>query len=139
MKLNTKIIKLGRGFLLAITTLLATTMVSAQINASAGIEGQWQDPEKGIIVEIFERDGRYWGRLISSPDPEQNQKVQEKDEILLLRNFKKQSDTWFCCGEVFQPKIKRTVNAELILKDANSLIVRGKVGDFSSSRTWVRV
>lgn len=116
-----------------------TSMVGVHAQEQTGIEGTWKDPEKGGTILIYEQDGMYHGQLIASDDSEENKRIQERDKIILLKDFKKKSDTQYCCGTIFQPREKRMVSGTLILEDAQTLKVNGKVGIFTGSRTWVRL
>ncbi|WP_163381776.1 DUF2147 domain-containing protein [Cyclobacterium sp. SYSU L10401] len=107
--------------------------------AQAQIEGQWKDTEKSITILIYEQEGKYFGQLLSSEDAEQNKKIQENGKIVLLRDFKKKSDTKFCCGTIFQPKAKRTLDATLFLEDDKTLKIKASYGFFSGTKYWKRL
>jgi len=108
------------------------------VQAQSGIEGKWKN-EKGVVISIYEEEGKYFGRLISSENAEQNKQIQDKEKIVLLNNFEKESDTKFCCGTIFQPKMKKNLNATLYLEDANTLKMKVKQGVFSGTKYWERI
>ena len=113
-------------------------LISAK--AQHGIEGKWKDETKGGVIEIYEENGLYFGKLISADNPEENEKVQAYGEdIILMRNFEKKSDTKYCCGKMYQPKFKRTISATLILEDSNTLKIKGSYGVVKGTRIWKRV
>jgi hypothetical protein len=109
------------------------------VRLQAQIEGQWKDTEKGITIAIYEQEGKYFGRLISSEDAEQNKKIQENGKIVLLRDFEKRNDTKFCCGTFFHPKAKRTLDATLYLEDDKTLKIEASYGFFSGTNYWKRL
>ena len=111
-----------------------------QLPAQSSIEGKWKESQKGGIIEIYEEDGQYFGQLIGSENQEETEKIQAREEkIIILRNFEKKNDTKFCCGKIFQPKTKRTLNGTLTLVDENTLKVKGKMGIMSGTTTWTRI
>jgi uncharacterized protein (DUF2147 family) len=108
--------------------------------AQSGIEGKWKDNKNGGTILIYEEDGKYFGQLIGADNPEENSKIQvQNKKIVLLKDFKKESDTNFCCGTIYQPRHKRTISATLELEDENALRVNGKYGVFSGSQVWTRL
>lgn len=121
------------------TLFFISILTAFSFRAQAQIEGQWKDTEKGITIFIYEQEGKYFGRLISSEDAEQNKKIQENGKIVLLRDFEKKSDTKFCCGTIFQPKAKRTLNATLYLEDDKTLKIKASYGFFSGTKYWKRL
>lgn len=114
-------------------------MGMTSVAAHNGIEGKWKDHKNGAVILIYEEDGMYYGQLISVDDPGKNEKVQERDKIVLLRNFKKTSETEFCCGKIYQPKHKRVVDGTLVLKDENTLKVTGRLGIIKGTQTWTKL
>ncbi|MEM6805465.1 MAG: sterol desaturase family protein [Bacteroidota bacterium] len=127
-----------KKFLIPLISLLSLSLMAAK--GKSPIEGKWKDHKNGGVIEIYEENGLYFGQLISADDPEENKLIQEHGKkIILLRNFKKISETQFCCGELYAPKRKKTLDAELFLEDENTLKVDGKYGILTGSRRWSRV
>ena len=108
-------------------------------NAQSGIIGKWKDEKKGAVIEIYEENGLYFGKVISADDPKKNEKIEAHGNVVILKNFKKESETAFCCGTIFQPKEKRTLSGTLKLKNENTLKVIGKYGMLSGSSTWKKL
>ena len=125
------------SLILLLVTLVGTSLMSTK--TLDPIEGTWKEPQKGITIQIYQEADRYFGRLIATEDLVQNEQIREHGEILLLRDFKKESQTHYCCGTIFQPKEKRTLSATLTLEDENYLIVRARYGIFSGTSTWNRL
>ena len=128
---------LKSNFLLVLIIVVSFMMISAKI--PEGIEGKWLDDKGGGIIKIYEKDGLYFGQLIRAVNEEENKKILEYGEIILMKNFKKKSSKEYCCGTIFQPKEKRTIQTNIVLKDANTLKINGKYGVFSGSRIWKRL
>ncbi|MEM6768436.1 MAG: sterol desaturase family protein [Bacteroidota bacterium] len=128
----------------AVLILLLIGFTGVSSYAQSSLQGKWKDHAKGAVVEIYEENGMFYGKLISSDDPKENEKLQnlkktQHKEVLILRDFEKKSDTKFCCGVIFQPKYQRTMEGNLILKDDNTLKINGKFGILTGSRTWTKI
>ncbi len=115
-------------------------LLTASLQAQSSIEGKWQDPDKGNTILIYEEDGLFYGQLIAAANAEENAKIQEHgDKIVLFRQFEKKSETEFCCGTIYQPKAKKKLKGELKLLSQNELKVTGKLGLIKGSKVWKRV
>ncbi len=114
-------------------------MGTASAQVQTGIEGKWKEPQNGGIILIYEMDGMYYGQLIGSAKPEEDKKIKEQDEILLLRDFEKRSETEFCCGTIYQPRKNRTASGTLVLENEHTLTSEGRVGPFTKSQVWTRL
>ena len=115
---------------------LAFVLMSAK--SSRGVKGNWKDPITGVVIQIYEDDGFYFWRLIEANSQEESRRIQENEKIILMKNFKKKSETEYCVGTVFQPKMNRTISATLVLKDENTLGINGEYGIISGTRIWKR-
>jgi hypothetical protein len=103
------------------------------------IEGQWQPEGKDAIFKIYEENGKFYGQLIGSNDPEEDLKIKEKDRIILLQDLQKESQSKYCCGLFISPEKKKKVSASLTVKDNNTIVLKVKKGWFSKSIIWKRV
>jgi uncharacterized protein (DUF2147 family) len=129
--------KTARKVFLLLTCFAGLGLLSVQ--AQTGIEGKWKDHKNGGTILIYEENGLYFGQLIASDIPEENEKIQAHEKIVLLKDFEKKSDTKFCCGTIYQPKKKITLSATLILEDENTLKINGRYGVFKGSQVWTRL
>lgn len=103
---------------------------------SSSIEGNWRDDEQGGVIKIYEENGLFYGQLISADEAEKNEKIQAHGEkILILRKFQKISDTQYCCGLLYAPLKKKTLNAKLEIEDKKTLRIDAKYGILKGSRT----
>ncbi len=110
------------------------------VQAQTGIEGKWKDTEKGITLLIFQENGKYFGQVVASDDPKQNEKIQAHGKkIVVLKNLEKKSDSKYCCGTIYQPEKGKTLSATLTLKDKNTLQLKAKYGLISGTRIWKRI
>lgn len=74
-----------KSIFLMITCLLATMVTFSQ----SSIEGTWQPEGKEAIFKIFEKNGKHYGQLIGSTNPEEDKRIKRQEEIILLRNLEK--------------------------------------------------
>lgn len=106
---------------------------------SSGIVGDWKDDDGGGTIRIYEENGLYFGQLTEADDAKENKKIQQHGEVIIMKNFEKINNEKYCCGTIYQPREKRTISATLILKDEEILVIQGKFGVFTGSRTWRRL
>ncbi len=125
-----------RHTLLLLMLLVGLSCLSAFGQSS--IEGRWRDEETKGVIEIYQKNGTYYGRVVGSDDPEEQKKI-EQQEVLVLKDFRKESKNTFCCGTMYQPREKRTVTGTLELVDAHTLKIHGRYGIFRATRIWKRV
>lgn len=134
---------------LAVLTVLFTFSLNAQ-----SIVGQWKtiDDESGkarSVVEIFERDGKYYGKIQKlfrgpneDPDPvceecEDDRKGQKiiGMEIITDMKFNKKDDEYHK-GEIIDPENGNIYDCKLWIEDGN-LKVRGYLLFFYRTQTWL--
>ncbi|MEL6729954.1 MAG: sterol desaturase family protein [Bacteroidota bacterium] len=118
--------------------LLAVIFLATKPSSSTSIVGLWKDSDAGGVISIYEKEGKYYGRLISADDPKENAQIQGLD-IIVLKNFKDKGDGAFCCGILFQPKYQRTLDADLTLVNDSTLEIEAHYGIFSGMRIWKRL
>jgi uncharacterized protein (DUF2147 family) len=130
--------------------LLAFAVVSLQAQS---ITGRWKtiDDESGegrSIVEIFERDGKYFGKVIrifTKPGEEPDPVCKEcpKDDarygkkvigMEILRNMEKVND-YYDEGDILDPEIGKIYRCKVWV-EGNTLKVRGFWGPFYRTQTW---
>lgn len=140
----------GMKKILLVLTLLATVSVNGQT-----IVGQWKtiDDETGkprSIVEIFERDGKYFGkiqRLFREPGEEQDPVCDECDdyrkgkkiigmEIITDMKFNKK-DNEYHKGEIIDPENGNIYDCKLWVDGEGNLNVRGYLLFFYRTQTWL--
>lgn len=125
-------------FIVSIFVVLCS-WVSLGQQASA-IEGIWWNEEKDARVEIFERDGSHFGKIIWLKEPLENGKPKVDDEnpdaskqnrplmnLLILENLKFDGDLWDD-GNIYDPKSGSTYDCYAELLSGNKLKLRGYIG-----------
>ncbi len=107
--------------------------------SQAGILGTWQPEGKQAIFKIFEKDGKYYGQLIGSTNPEEDKRIKSNDEIILLRNLEKESVKEYCCGVFIAPENKTKLSASLTLVNKNKIKLTLSKGWFGKTIIWNRI
>ena len=121
---------------------------------SNAIEGVWWNAEKTAKIQVYEQDGKYFGKIIHLEEPldERGQPKTDKENpndklrkrkmngLVILTNLQHDSGNEYEDGEIYDPKSGKTyaANAELVNKD--QLDLRGYIG-FSligKTSTWTR-
>ena len=107
--------------------LLSAMAVGAEQNS---LDGRWQTGEDNSIVEVFEQDGEYFGKLVSSDNP--NARIGTE----ILRNFTAAGGTWK--GKLYAAKRDKLLDA-VITPKADTLNIEVKAGMVSRKLAWQRV
>jgi uncharacterized protein (DUF2147 family) len=133
-------------------TLLVSLFVMTSINAQS-ITGKWKtiDDETGkekSVVEIYKKDGKYYGKVISIVDPKKRDKKCEKctdyrkDKPVLGMEIIKdldQDDDEFVDGTIMDPENGKIYDCKIWLENKNTLNVRGYIAFFFRTQEWIRV
>jgi len=118
---------------------------------AAEVTGQWKtiDDESGeakSIVEIYERDGRYFGKvedLLLKPDDTRCEKCEGERKgqpivgMEIITDMKKNGDE-YSGGEILDPETGKVYRAKFWLENDDTLKVRGYVGFLYRTQTWQR-
>ncbi len=121
-----------------LTIIICLTSTFAALSQNR-IEGTWRPEGKDAIFKIFEENGKFYGQLIGSDNPEEDEQIKQKDQILLLRDLQEESDSNYCCGTFISPEKKKKLSASLRLKDEDTIVLKVKKGWFSKSIIWKRI
>ena len=126
-----------------------------QVSFSQTIFGKWKtvDDETGIengIVEIYEKAGKVYGRIIEILEKEKKHfkcemcEGEDKNKpvlgLVIIKGLKKKGD-FFEGGKITDPKNGKSYHCKMILEGKDKLIVRGYIGIslFGRSQTWFRI
>lgn len=107
--------------------------------AQEDIVGNWRDDIKGVTIEVFKDNGKFYGKLVDSDDEEDNKKIKSKEDIIILKDFEKAKGVSYCCGTIYQPKLKREFTGTLVLLNKNQLELNVKFQGMSRTRIWRRL
>lgn len=125
-----------------------------QMSFCQNIFGKWKtiDDETGTeksIVEIFEKNGKVYGKIIEILESEHRHRKCEKCEgedknkpilgLIIIKGLKK-SDAIYEGGKITDPKNGSSYNCKISIEGKDKLIVRGYIGIslFGRSQTWIR-
>jgi len=125
--------------------------MSITASAQRDIVGAWDtvDDETGEVkatVEIFERSGAYYGRIIKimnreHPDPiceecpEDDDRYRKKIIGMEIIRGLKRSDDYYSDGNVLDPQDGKVYRCKIWIEGEN-LMVRGYWGPFYKTQTW---
>ena len=130
-------------------------LLIAQFGFSQSVIGKWKTiddisgKEKGI-VEIFERSGVFYARIVEIFESEHRNKKcklcsgEDKDNpllgLIIIRGLRKEGDE-YNGGKIVDPKIGKYYKCYIKLEDKDKLKVRGYIGFPLLGRTqyWYRV
>jgi len=134
-----------------LTIMLSLSIISTQ----AQIEGKWktiddETNEARSIVEIFIKDGKYFGKVVKlfrSPNEDQDPTCIECDpsdsrynkKVLgmeILKDMKKEGNE-FTSGTVLDPKNGKVYNCKIWIENSK-LMLRGYWGPFYRTQTWLK-
>lgn len=143
-------------FVLFLLTLLIPLSAFAPKENPGAIVGTWLNGSKKGHVQIYEKEGRYYGKLIwlSIPnDPATGKpKLDTKNgdasrrsrplmNLPVLYNLQFRSGNVWDDGKIYNPEDGKEYNLKMTLKDPNTLDVRGYMGVslLGKTQTWVRI
>ena len=126
-----------------------------QVSFSQTIFGKWKtvDDETGMengIVEIYEKAGKVYGRIIEILEKEKKYfkcemcEGEDKNKpilgLVIIKGLSKSGDI-YDNGKILDPKIGKLYNCKIALEGKEKLIVRGYIGIslFGRSQTWFRI
>lgn len=126
-----------------------------QVSFSQTIFGKWKtvDDETGMengIVEIYEKAGKVYGRIIEILEKEKKYfkcemcEGEDKNKpvlgLVIIKGLKKKGD-FHEGGKVTDPKNGKSYHCKMNLEGKDKLIVRGYIGIslFGRSQTWFRI
>jgi uncharacterized protein (DUF2147 family) len=126
-----------------------------QVSFSQTIFGKWKtvDDETGMengIVEIYEKAGKVYGRIIEILEKEKKHfkcemcEGEDKNKpvlgLVIIKGLKRKGD-FYEGGKVTDPKNGKSYHCKMNLEGKDKLIVRGYIGIslFGRSQTWFRI
>jgi uncharacterized protein (DUF2147 family) len=115
---------------------------NAQV-AAADILGNYVVPSKDGAIQIYEKDGKYYGKIILNKDPEKldvNNPDKEKQKLkvlgmTILSGFKFDGDDTWENGTIYDPKNGKTYSCKITRLSNGDLNIRGFIGVSLLGRT----
>lgn len=118
------------------------------------ITGQWYTEENKSVIEIFKKDGKYFGKIVwlkqeyyenGKPPLDENNPLKPLRErpligLVMMFNFEYTGDDVWENGKVYDPESGNTYSGKLTLENQNTLKARGFIGFSLIGRTttWKR-
>ncbi|MDR1023094.1 MAG: DUF2147 domain-containing protein [Prevotellaceae bacterium] len=101
------------------------------------ITGIWLTENGESKVEIYERSGELFGKVIWVKEP--TEKAQKSVGVTILKNFVLQEDNTYT-GSIFAPHLNKTFKGAITPKSESEITVHGFLGIslFGSSQYWER-
>jgi uncharacterized protein (DUF2147 family) len=132
--------------IIAITILFIT---SHFIYAQSEITGVWLTQDKEVKVEIYENNGKYFGKSIWLKNPNTkngnprldernpNQSLRKRSllNLVILTDFIYEDKEWID-GRLYDPNEGETYSCKMWLENPKVLKVRGYVGFLYETETW---
>lgn len=131
---------------------LCPILTFAQVKAS-DVTGKWITEEVKSVVEIYEKDGKYYGKIIWLKDPNGDDGLPKKDKenpdpslrkreivgMVFMSGFTFNGKSWEG-GTVYDPESGNTYSGTMKLRSADVLDLRGYMGVSLLGRTatWYR-
>ena len=115
------------------------------------IIGKWLSEDKEGITEIYEQNGKFYGKIVWLKKANDDKGSPLKDtenpvpklrqrpllELVIINELSYNNKGW-SNGSVYDPKSGKTYACKLWLTNDNTLNVRGYVGLFHSTEVWTR-
>ncbi|MGB6037350.1 MAG: DUF2147 domain-containing protein [Cryomorphaceae bacterium] len=132
--------------LLSVCFLLSFCPLFAQ-NAD-DIQGLWLVEDKDAYIRIYEKRGKYFGKVtwIEEPYDENGKPVTDPEgnpilEMEIMKDFVFEEDEWVD-GTVYDAETGKTYYGSMELENHNTLNLRGSLDSFGligRSETWTRL
>lgn len=115
------------------------------------ILGKWLSEDKEGVTEIFELNGKFYGKLVwlknptdekgipftDSNNPDAKLQKQPLIGLTVINDLIYKNQKWGN-GTVYDPEEGKTYKCEIWLKDNNSMNIRGYWGFVYSTEIWTR-
>jgi uncharacterized protein (DUF2147 family) len=138
------------------TVFLVVSFVSAgQVKDNPdALVGKWLSGDNDAIIEIYQRDSKYFGKITWLKDPLNDKGKPQTDEnnpdpklrkrsimgLVILRDLVYDRDNLWINGMIYDPDSGDDYNCKMSLKDNNTIELRGYVGFplFGRTEVWTR-
>jgi len=124
------------------------------LNSTDDILGKWRTESRESIIEIYRDGSSYGGKVIWTENPNDENGQPKKDVLnpdptkrtnnfvgtVIMKGFTFDGDETWRSGEIYDLTHGKTYKAQITLKDANTLKMRGYIGSplLGKTVTWKR-
>lgn len=139
------------GLLMAFAFLMS---FAARAQSADAITGIWWNAEKTAKIQVYENNGKYFGKIVhlETPNDERgnpktdiknpNEKLRTRPRLglVILEDLNYEGDGEYEDGEIYDPESGKTYSANAELKGKDKLDLRGYIGFSLIGRTstWTR-
>lgn len=139
------------GLLMAFALLMS---FAARAQSADAITGIWWNAEKTAKIQVYEQNGKYFGKIVhlETPNDESgkpktdiknpNEKLRSRPRkgLVILEGLKYDSNGEYEDGEIYDPESGKTYSANAKLVGKDKLDLRGYIGFSLIGRTstWTR-
>lgn len=111
---------------------MGTMKAAAQADSTQGdaILGRWTNEERTRTIEFVKKDGRYEAIAIAGSQPDNRGRA-----VITGLRFDGKKYT----GQVYAPKQNRQFPCSIVLQGQDKMLLTGKAGFMSQTKTWTRV
>jgi uncharacterized protein (DUF2147 family) len=134
-------------FAFVLVIVLSYSTASAQNQ----IIGKWLSEDKEGITNIYQNNGKYFGKITwlkmpndkkgipftDSENPDKSKRNQPLIGLLILKDFYYSKNEWKG-GTIYDPESGKTYTCTMWLENSNTLKVRGYWGLFYQTQTWTK-
>ena len=110
--------------------LLIALFFSASLSAQEALAGIWLTGEENTKIETYQKDGKWYGKIIASDNPK------AKIGTDILREFKKEKGHWE--GKIFAAKRGKILDAKII-PEGDALQISVSAGIFTKNLKWKKL
>lgn len=137
-----------------LTIFIFSICSSAFAQNNSGIIGDWYNEEKDAIINIYEENNTFFGKIVwmkfpndengnakTDPlNPDEKLRKRPRQGMVIMTNFQMNDDNVFEEGKIYDPKSGKTYDGNITLVNSNTLDLRGYVGHpiFGRTSTWSR-
>lgn len=126
--------------------LISSLFISMSAFAGAdAIVGKWLTDDGKGHIEVYQKDGKYFGKIVGGQKGESNVDQHNPDEALRSRplvgldvltnlEFDADDNEWVS-GKIYDPKKGKTYKAKAWMEDGN-MHVRGSLAFFGKTVVW---
>jgi len=128
--------------------LLSTLSFLGKSQTPHDVNGLWLVASGDAHVEVYERSGKYYGKITWLKEPYDKEGRPQKDpegrDILfmeIMKDFVFEEDEWVD-GSVYDAETGKTYHGTMELEGSNKLKLRGSIDSFGllgRTETWTRV
>jgi uncharacterized protein (DUF2147 family) len=144
-----------RSIFIFLSFLFSASSVLSQNSPGDALTGLWLPSSGKARVNIFKKEGKYFGKIVwlREPNNEQGKPKMDKNNAdeskrslpllgyLLLKDFDFKGDNTWEDGTIYDPENGSTYSCTIKMIDSNTLDVRGYIGlsVFGRTDTWKRI